>query len=97
MTARKWITFASIGACALALFLAAGERTVHGQAKPGSGFAAVPGEKGGWDLTGRFRVIAKKRFERGRGLMTGPSPSGRRHGRVRGEPAEPAQKSFPRR
>ena len=31
-------------------------RAVHGQAKPGYGFAAVPGEKGGWDLTGPYQV-----------------------------------------
>ncbi len=57
MVGRKWITFASIGAGVLALLIAAGERTVHGQAKPGSGFAAVPGEKGGWDLTGPYDVV----------------------------------------
>src|SRR5258708_39373295 len=32
-------------------------RAVHGQAKPGSGFAAVPDEKGGWDLTGPYQVV----------------------------------------
>ena len=30
---------------------------VHGQTKPGYGFAAVPGEKGGWDLTGPYQVV----------------------------------------
>ena len=25
--------------------------------KPGSGFAAVPGGKGGWDLTGPYEVV----------------------------------------
>jgi peptidylamidoglycolate lyase len=30
---------------------------VEGKALPGSGFAAVPGEKGGWDLTGPYDVV----------------------------------------
>jgi streptogramin lyase len=37
--------------------IAARQLTVHGQAKPGAGFAAVPGEKGGWDLTGPYDVV----------------------------------------
>ncbi len=32
-------------------------RADHGQTKPGYGFAAVPGERGGWDLTGPFQVV----------------------------------------
>src|ERR1700676_61257 len=32
-------------------------RAVHGQTKPGYGFAAVPGEKGGWDLTGPYQEV----------------------------------------
>ena len=31
---------------------------LFGQAQPGSGFAAVPGEKGGWDITGPYQVAA---------------------------------------
>src|SRR5713226_10418049 len=31
---------------------------VQAQAKPGFGFAAVPGEKGGQDLTGPYEVVA---------------------------------------
>ena len=31
--------------------------TVHGQGQPGTGFAAVPGSKGGWDLTGPYDVV----------------------------------------
>src|SRR6266446_6646301 len=31
--------------------------TVHGQGQPGAGFAAVPGSKGGWDLTGPYEVV----------------------------------------
>jgi sugar lactone lactonase YvrE len=33
------------------------QSTVEGKALPGSGFAAVPGEKGGWDLTGPYDVV----------------------------------------
>ncbi len=33
------------------------QATVEGKALPGSGFAAVPGEKGGWDLTGPYDVV----------------------------------------
>ncbi len=32
-------------------------RPVQGQTKGGYGFAAVPGEKGGWDLTGPYQVV----------------------------------------
>jgi hypothetical protein len=32
---------------------------VQAQARPGSGFAAVPGEVGGWDLTGPYEVVMK--------------------------------------
>lgn len=44
-------------ALALAWFLPRNPLTVHGQTKPGYGFAAVPGEKGGWDLTGPYQVV----------------------------------------
>jgi len=36
--------------------LATRQLTVHGQVKPGAGFAAVPDDKGGWDLTGPYDV-----------------------------------------
>ena len=32
-------------------------QTVHSQGQPGAGFAAVPGSKGGWDLTGPYDVV----------------------------------------
>ena len=32
-------------------------QTVHGQGEAGAGFAAVPGSKGGWDLTGPYDVV----------------------------------------
>jgi DNA-binding beta-propeller fold protein YncE len=38
-------------------FFAANRWSVRGQARPGSGFAAVPGEIGGWDLTGPYEVV----------------------------------------
>jgi len=45
---RNLLTFATIGVGVLmGLWLA----------KPGSGFAAVPGEKRGWDLTGPYEVV----------------------------------------
>jgi hypothetical protein len=52
------ITFTTVGVVLLlGLWIAGNQRTVHGQAKPGAGFAAVPGEKGGWDLTGPYEVV----------------------------------------
>jgi DNA-binding beta-propeller fold protein YncE len=55
---RTLITFTTIAVGILIGFLlATSERIVHGQAKPGSGFAAVPSDKGGWDLTGPYDVV----------------------------------------
>ena len=45
---------ALVAACAL---LWIRPHAVHGQTKPGYRFAAVPGEKGGWDLTGPYQVV----------------------------------------
>jgi hypothetical protein len=39
------------------LFVAVTTLSLQGQAPPGSGFAAVPGEKGGWDITGPYDVV----------------------------------------
>jgi len=55
---RKLATLAAI----LGIFIAGailGTRlqTVHGQGQAGAGFAAVPGSKGGWDLTGPYDVV----------------------------------------
>ena len=44
--------------CAAALLVVAGTSTVQGQAQPGAGFAAIPGEKGGLDITGPYDVVA---------------------------------------
>jgi hypothetical protein len=38
-------------------FLFANRWSVQGQGRAGAGFAAVPGEKGGWDLTGPYEVV----------------------------------------
>jgi DNA-binding beta-propeller fold protein YncE len=43
--------------CAAALLVVAGTSTVQGQAQPGAGFAAIPGEKGGLDITGPYDVV----------------------------------------
>src|SRR5512144_1721161 len=39
------------------LFAAVTTLSLYSQAQPGSGFAAVPGEKGGWDITGPYDVV----------------------------------------
>jgi DNA-binding beta-propeller fold protein YncE len=39
------------------LFVAVTTLSLEGQAQPGAGFAAVPGEKGGWDITGPYEVV----------------------------------------
>jgi sugar lactone lactonase YvrE len=43
---------------ALGLFFAGRQLTVRGQNRTESNFAAVPGEVGGWDLTGPYDVVA---------------------------------------
>jgi sugar lactone lactonase YvrE len=55
---RTLIAFTAIALGILIGFLL-GTKTlvVHGQAKSGSGFAAVPSDKGGWDLTGPYDVV----------------------------------------
>jgi len=55
---RDLIAVAVVGvAVVLLITLGSREQLVQGQSKPGSGFAAVPGEKGGWDLTGPYEVV----------------------------------------
>src|SRR5205823_12003322 len=39
------------------LYVAMTTTSVQSQTQPGSGFAAVPGEKGGWDITGPYEVV----------------------------------------
>ena len=53
----------TIFSTALLMFLASAIvatriQTVHSQGQPGAGFAAVPGSKGGWDLTGPYDVVS---------------------------------------
>lgn len=40
-------------------FVARRLQTVHGQGQPGAGFAAVPGSKGGSDLTGLMLIVQR--------------------------------------
>src|SRR5262245_48507448 len=39
------------------LLVSAMSTSVQSQTQPASGFAAVPGEKGGWDITGPYEVV----------------------------------------
>ena len=56
------IRAAMVGAIAVAFvggwLLAGNSVSVQGQAQPNAGFAAVPGEKGGLDITGPYEVVA---------------------------------------
>jgi DNA-binding beta-propeller fold protein YncE len=47
----------AIAAFAGGLFVAGTMLSLQGQAQPTAGFAAVPGEKGGWDITGPYDVV----------------------------------------
>jgi hypothetical protein len=56
---RAAVTLLSIAiGIVIGFFFATRQATVEGKALPGSGFAAVPGEIGGWDLTGPYNVDA---------------------------------------
>jgi hypothetical protein len=55
---RAVLTVAAIiMAFAVGYIFAVRQGTAPGQAQPGAGFAAVPGEKGGQDLTGPYEVV----------------------------------------
>src|SRR5213592_1623146 len=56
---RKYAAQLFIAAVAFSggLFVATTVTSVQSQTQPGLGFAAVPGEKGGWDLTGPYEVV----------------------------------------
>ncbi len=43
--------------CGLGFFAASKTLTVHGQAKPGQGFVAIPGQVGGQDIFGAYDVV----------------------------------------
>jgi len=54
---RAAVTMLSIAmGIVIGFVFATRQATVEGKPAPGAGFAAVPGEKGGWDLTGPYDV-----------------------------------------
>ena len=55
----KYVVFILIAALAFGagLFVARPTQPVQQQASLDDGFAAVPGERGGWDLTGPYEVV----------------------------------------
>jgi NHL repeat len=57
MRTQSAILVTAIVAFAGGLFVAGTTLSLQGQAQPGAGFAAVPGEKGGWDITGPYDVV----------------------------------------
>ncbi|HZP33234.1 MAG TPA: hypothetical protein VFB23_07700 [Candidatus Acidoferrales bacterium] len=54
---RAGLTLFAIAFGVVIGFFLANRWTVRGQGRAGSGFAAVPGEVGGWDLTGPYDVV----------------------------------------
>jgi len=55
---RTLITLLAASVGVIAGFLIANNlQVVHGKGKPGEGFAAVPGTKGGWDINGPYDVV----------------------------------------
>jgi hypothetical protein len=56
-TKALFLTAVALG-CTAGLLVGASMSTVQGQAQPNAGFAAVPGEKGGLDITGPYEVVA---------------------------------------
>ena len=54
---RVALVVLAVGAgCVLGFFVAGKALTVHGQAKPGQGFVAIPGQVGGQDIFGAYDV-----------------------------------------
>ncbi|HEY3161534.1 MAG TPA: peptidyl-alpha-hydroxyglycine alpha-amidating lyase family protein [Vicinamibacterales bacterium] len=51
------LVLTAVAAFAGGLLVATTTLPVFSQAQPGAGFAAVPGEKGGWDITGPYDVV----------------------------------------
>lgn len=56
MLKRAFIFVAALSALLLAFLLGNRMSTVEGQARPGTGYAAIPGEKGGQDIFGPYNV-----------------------------------------
>src|SRR5881628_2435525 len=56
---RRYSAISLIAAVAFAggLLVGTGSLSLQSQTQPSSGFAAVPGEKGGWDITGPYEVV----------------------------------------
>src|SRR6267142_3147242 len=57
MPRHSSLLLAAVAAFAGGLFVATSTLSLQSQTQPGSGFAAVPGEKGGWDITGPYDVV----------------------------------------
>ena len=56
MRRKSALLITAVVAFAGGLFAALTTLSLYSQSQPGSGFAAVPGEKGGWDVTGPYEV-----------------------------------------
>ena len=54
---RLTILVAIVGGILLGLAIAGSQQIVYGQAKRSQSIAAIPGEKGGWDITGPYDVV----------------------------------------
>jgi DNA-binding beta-propeller fold protein YncE len=57
MRTHAALVLTAVAAFAGGLLVATTTLPVFSQAQPGAGFAAVPGEKGGWDITGPYDVV----------------------------------------
>jgi NHL repeat len=57
MRTQSAILVTAVVAFAGGLIVAGTTLSLQGQAQPGAGFAAVPGAKGGWDITGPYDVV----------------------------------------
>jgi hypothetical protein len=57
MRTHAAVLVTAMAAFAGGLFVTGTTRSLQGQAQPAAGFAAVPGEKGGWDITGPYDVV----------------------------------------
>src|SRR3972149_1520651 len=56
MMKRTFIFLTAVSALLVAFLLGNRMSTVEGQARPGTGYAAIPGEKGGQDIFGPYNV-----------------------------------------
>jgi hypothetical protein len=65
MSKHSALLMTAAAAFAAGLLLALTAHPLFSQTPPGSGFAAVPGERGGWDVTGPYGRIQKFMPRRG--------------------------------